>query len=396
MKRLHSPLIILMLLLMLAACNHKKQNQPVETPWGTTLGADTEVATNGTFSLSDIIRNGELIMLTLTGPENYYDYHGRGMGLQYLLCERFAKSLGVSLRVEVCKDTTEMVEKLKNGEGDLVAFFLPKRVGDVVFCGPAPSSGNAQWAVQKGNEELADTLNRWFKPTLLAKIKAEEQFALSSRSITRHVYSPMLDRKAGIISQYDHLFQKYAPTARWDWRLLAAQCYQESTFDPQARSWAGARGLMQIMPATAAHLGLPAHQVHEPEPNVAAATRLIRELDGKFNDIGDRMERIRFILASYNGGPGHVRDAMALARNYGRNPQRWEEVAPFVLRLSTPRFYNDPVVKNGYMRGSETVDYVERIGNRWQQYMGMASGGISGSYGSMVPQRATKKYRFHL
>ncbi len=396
MKRLHSPLIILMLLLMLAACNHKKQNQPVETPWGTTLGADTAVATNGTFSLSDIIRNGELIMLTLTGPENYYDYHGRGMGLQYLLCERFAKSLGVSLRVEVCKDTTEMVEKLKNGEGDLVAFFLPKRVGDVVFCGPAPSSGNAQWAVQKGNEELADTLNRWFKPTLLAKIKAEEQFALSSRSITRHVYSPMLDRKAGIISQYDHLFQKYAPTARWDWRLLAAQCYQESTFDPQARSWAGARGLMQIMPATAAHLGLPAHQVHEPEPNVAAATRLIRELDGKFNDIGDRMERIRFILASYNGGPGHVRDAMALARKYGRNPQRWEEVAPFVLRLSTPQFYNDPVVKNGYMRGSETVDYVERIGNRWQQYMGMAPGGISGSYGSMVPQRATKKYRFHL
>ncbi len=396
MKRLHSPLIILMLLLMLAACNHKKQNQPVETPWGTTLGADTAVATNGTFSLSDIIRNGELIMLTLTGPENYYDYHGRGMGLQYLLCERFAKSLGVSLRVEVCKDTTEMVEKLKNGEGDLVAFFLPKRVGGVVFCGPAPSSGNAQWAVQKGNEELADTLNRWFKPTLLAKIKAEEQFALSSRSITRHVYSPMLDRKAGIISQYDHLFQKYAPTARWDWRLLAAQCYQESTFDPQARSWAGARGLMQIMPATAAHLGLPAHQVHEPEPNVAAATRLIRELDGKFNDIGDRMERIRFILASYNGGPGHVRDAMALARKYGRNPQRWEEVAPFVLRLSTPQFYNDPVVKNGYMRGSETVDYVERIGNRWQQYMGMASGGISGSYGSMVPQRATKKYRFHL
>ena len=153
---------------------------------------------------------------------------------------------------------------------------------------------------------------------------------------------------------------------------------------------------MQIMPATAAHLGLPASQIHEPEPNVAAATKLIRELDGKFNDITDRMERIRFILASYNGGHGHIRDAMALARKYGHNPQRWEEVAPFVLRLSTSQFYNDPVVRNGYMRGSETVDYVERIGKRWQQYSGMAPGGISGSYGSMVPQRATKKYRFHL
>ena len=368
----------------------------METPWGTTLGADTVETSNNGFSLDDIVHNGELIMLTLTGPNNYYDYHGHGMGLQYLLCERFAKSLGVSLRVEVCKDTADLVEKLKNGDGDLAALFLPQNIEGIDFCGAKPATGNEQGAVAKGNEALADTLNKWFKPQLLAKIKAEEQFALSARSIQRHVYSPMLDRKAGIISQYDHLFQKYAPTARWDWRLLAAQCYQESTFDPMAHSWAGARGLMQIMPATAAHLGLPASQIHEPEPNVAAATKLIRELDGKFNDITDRMERIRFILASYNGGHGHIRDAMALARKYGHNPQRWEEVAPFVLRLSTSQFYNDPVVKNGYMRGSETVDYVERIGKRWQQYSGMAPGGISGSYGSIVPQRATKKYRFHL
>ena len=171
----------------LVACNHKKQNQPVETPWGTTLGADSATSAESGFSLNDIIHNGELIMLTLTGPENYYDYRGRGMGLQYLLCERFAKALGVSLRVEVCKDTADMVARLKNGDGDLVAFFLPKKVGGVDFCGASSESGDSQWAVQEGNEALADTLNRWFKPALLAKIKAEEQFALSSRSITRHV-----------------------------------------------------------------------------------------------------------------------------------------------------------------------------------------------------------------
>ena len=113
----------------LVACNHKKQNQPVETPWGTTLGADSATSAESGFSLNDIIHNGELIMLTLTGPENYYDYHGRGMGLQYLLCERFAKTLGVSLRVEVCKDTADLVARLKNGDGDLAAFFLPKKVG---------------------------------------------------------------------------------------------------------------------------------------------------------------------------------------------------------------------------------------------------------------------------
>ena len=98
----------------------------METPWGTTLGADTVETSNNGFSLDDIVHNGELIMLTLTGPNNYYDYHGHGMGLQYLLCERFAKSLGVSLRVEVCKDTADLVEKLKMAMATWLRCSYPK------------------------------------------------------------------------------------------------------------------------------------------------------------------------------------------------------------------------------------------------------------------------------
>lgn len=384
---------LLLLLTTIGACSQKKER--INTPWGTTLGEDS-VPSSGAFALKDIVDHGELIMLTLTGPENYYDYHGHGMGLQYLLCEKFAKTLGVSLRVEVCKDTAEMVKKLKGGDGDLIAFFLPDTIRGLRFCGATQGDSSHRWAVLAENRSLADTLNGWFRPALLTQIKAEERFVLSGQSIKRHVYSPMLDRSGGIISHYDPLFKKYAPTARWDWRLLAAQCYQESTFDPQARSWAGACGLMQIMPATAAHLGLPAAQMHEPEPNIAAATRYLRELDGKFADIAHRMERIRFVLASYNGGPGHIRDAMALARKHGFNPHCWEEVSPFVLRLSSASFYNDPVVRYGYMRGSETVDYVRRILGRWEQYSSMAPGGSLEGFGSTIPQKATKKYRFHL
>lgn len=203
----------------------------------------------------------------------------------------------------------------------------------------------------------------------------------------------MLNRSKGTISKYDYLFQKHAPTARWDWRLLAAQCYQESTFDPNARSWVGAGGLMQIMPGTATHLGLPHNMIYDPESNIAAATRYIRELNAKFIDI-PAYERINFILASYNGGHFHIRDAMALARKHGKNPNRWVDVQEFVLKLSSPAYYNDAVVKHGYMRGSETVNYVSKIQSRWAQYRGVARGGFVGT--PMVPERSKKGNRWRI
>ena len=183
----------------------------------------------------------------------------------------------------------------------------------------------------------------------------------------------MLDRKGGIISHYDQLFMTYSRDIRWDWRLMAAQCYQESTFDPKAVSFAGAKGLMQIMPGTADHLGVPRSQLYDPETNIAAAAKLIKELNGAFSDIRDGYERTNFILASYNGGSHHIRDAMALARRDGKDAHRWADVSAYVLKLAQPRFYNDPIVKYGYMRGSETVDYVAKIRQRHAGYQGIKS-----------------------
>ena len=387
---------------LVISCRDK--NKQVTTPWGTTLNEDS--VPGNSFTLDDIMNNGELIMLTMTGPETYYDYHNHGMGLQYLLCEKFAQQLGVSLRVEVCKDTAEMVRRLERGEGDVIAFPLPKSLkAGLRFCGA--SSGDSQWAVDKGSKELADTLNRWFKPKYIALIKKEEDFLLSTRSITRHVYAPMLDSSEGLISHYDRYFQMYSPMARLDWRLMAAQCYQESCFDPRAHSWAGACGLMQILPSTADHLGLPEEQMYNPEMNIAAAARYLVELQNHFRDVNDPSQRVWFALASYNGGTRHVRDAMALARKYGRNSQNFGDVSDFILKLQSPEFYNDPVVKSGYMRGEETYDYVMRIRQRWAQYRGASVGGFSsGSIGGgpgmtfggvpTTPQRATHRYRFHV
>ncbi len=407
-------LFALFALLITASCSHKKE-QPQLTPWGTPIGDTTDALDSDTsqttpskgFSLSDIMENGELIMLTVNGPTTYYDYHNHGMGLQYLLCEKFAQQLGVSLRVEECKDTAEMISKLEKGEGDIIAVPLPRKTtkGKLLFCGTTPDSTKTQWAVLKGNTTLADTLNRWFRPALIAKAQQEESYLLSSRSIRRHVYSPFLNRTKGVISKYDHYFQMYSGTARMDWRLMAAQCYQESCFDPNARSWAGARGLMQIMPSTASHLGLPMEMIHEPEPNIAAAARYMSELQQHFSDVGDPTQRVLFALASYNGGYFHIRDAMALTRKHGGNPQNWDEVKEYVLRLSQSAYYSDAVVKHGYMRGSETAGYVDRIRNRWIDYCGgvvpsrpvRSSGGFSGSFHT-APVKAHRKYekKYHI
>ena len=384
---------------MLIACKQEKPDNRIITPWGEVK--EDSIPTTDEFTMKDMVTNGELIMLTMSGPETYYDYHGHGMGTQYLLCNRFARTLGVSVRVEVCKDTAEMVNRLAKGEADVIAFMLPQKMkgtDSLRFCGAKNDSLHVSWAVQQKNTELADTLDRWFNPQLVAEVKKEEAFLLSARSVKRRVFSPMLNRKGGVISHYDKFFMTYAPMARWDWRLMAAQCYQESTFDPKARSWAGACGLMQIMPGTADHLGLPRNKMYDPEANIAAAGKYLQELSGYFNDIRDRKERVNFVLASYNGGYHHIRDAMALAQKHGRNPQRWREVSEFVLKLRQPEYYRDPIVRHGYMRGNETVDYVEKIQLRYDQYRGVARPATmppgGGTY--RTPQKAKHKHRFHV
>lgn len=388
---------ILLLFTALFADSCSEQKKPELTPWGTPMGSDS-IPSNDNFGLNDIINNGEMIMVTVSGPDTYYDYHGHGMGLQYLLCEKYAQKLGVSLRVDVCKDTAEVVRKIKAGDADIVAMQLPDSVKGVDYTDVKVDSLKHGWAVNADNKELAESIDAWFTKDMVSKMRREESFLLSTRSVQRHVYSPMLNRSKGIISRFDSYFQQFAPLARLDWRLMAAQCYQESTFDPNARSWAGACGLMQIMPSTADHLGLSRESLFNPAENIAASAKYMQELGQHFADV-PLSERVWFQLASYNGGTNHVRDAMALARKYGRNPRRWDDVSEFVQRLSSPQFYTDPVVRSGYMRGAETVDYVNRIRARWAQYRGVAGGGsFGGSFGGFVttPQRARRSYKWHL
>lgn len=364
---------ILFLLCFLAACDGKKDQEPVVAPWGEIV--DT-IDVSADFDLGEIQQSGEMILLTLTGPEYYYDYRGRHLGTQYLLAEKFAKQIGVRLRVEVCRDSAEMADRLQAGEGDIMA---STEVGRLI--------------ASPDKEDLAQELKDWYRPAMLQQVREQEAYLLSSRSVKRRVFSPMLDRKGGVISHYDGFFQQYSRAIRWDWRLMAAQCYQESTFDPKATSFAGACGLMQIMPSTADHLGLSRDKIFDPEQNIAAAARYLGELEQTFGDIQDRRERTNFILAAYNGGVLHIRDAMALCQRDGRNAHQWSNVREYVLKLAQPQYYNDPIVKYGYMRGSETADYVQKIQQRWESYRGVKTPRQGFSQEPRKASRERSKYK---
>ena len=355
------------LILLLFSCSQKQER--VVTPYGSVLDS---VEVTEDFDLAGIQTSGELIMATLSGPETYYDYHGKSLGTQYLICQRLADSLGVRLRVEVCRDSAELVRKQQEGNVDIIAFQTP---------------GHIEAGSQK--PELAEELKAWYRPALIDEARKAETELLTVRKVRRRIFSPMLDKKGGIISHYDQFFMTYSRDLRWDWRLMAAQCYQESTFDPKAVSFAGAKGLMQIMPGTADHLGLARDKLYDPESNIRAAAKYIAELQQSFSDIRDGYERTNFVLASYNGGAHHIRDAMALAKRDGKNPHRWSDVSEYVLKLAQPKYYNDPIVKNGYMRGSETVDYVSKIRQRHVGYQGVKSPHLG--FHPSQPRKADKR-----
>lgn len=384
----------LCLSVLLFACREERAKRI--SPLGITTDEETAEAD---YDLDKIQASGELIAVTLSGPDTYYEYRGKGFGLQFELAEHFANSIGTRLRMETARDTAELFRRLQSGEADLIALELPARAaggGDVRFAGvwhraDTLSPDSLRWVVRQNAPQLSQALDRWYNPRMRADLLAADRRRMAGNSVRRTLRAPVGNRAKGIISDYDSHFVRHSRALGWDWRLMAAQCYQESGFDPQAVSWAGARGLMQIMPGTAAHLGLPLSQIYQPEQNIAAAARLLGELERKFSDVPGRLERINFVLAAYNGGSGHVRDAMALARKHGCDPHKWADVGPFILRLSQPQYYNDPVVRFGYLRGQETFGYVKSINERWQYYRTAVPGAATTA--GAVPSPSKKSLR---
>lgn len=225
------------------------------------------------------------------------------------------------------------------------------------------------WALRKesGNELLKE-VNNWlseFLPDREGRLLYDKYFNPAIKNRSQSEYHSVTGDK---LSNYDDIIRVASESINWDWRLLASLIYQESEFKPDVKSWAGAFGLMQLMPAVMEQFGIDSTAT--PEVQVLIGAEYIQYLDLQIPEtVTDSLERIKFILASYNAGVGHVLDARRLASKYNKNPDIWTDHVDFFMRnKSKPTFYNDPVVYYGYVRGEETYKFVEQITERFEHY----------------------------
>ncbi len=225
------------------------------------------------------------------------------------------------------------------------------------------------WAVRKSSPRLLDTLNNWISKAKKKRFYFHlyRKYFEDERGYRKRVSSPLFSKNDGMISPYDSLIQKYAKTLGWDWRLLCSQIYQESKFNTHDEGWAGARGLMQIMPETAEELGIK--NITHPEENIEAGARYLKNLYNHFGKVKDSIQRIKFTLASYNCGLGHVRDAQRLAKSLGDSAYYWDHnVEKAILKLQERKYFTQPEIRHGIVQGILPYKYVRDIFDRYHHY----------------------------
>ena len=273
-------------------------------------------------------------------------------------------------------ESESLIRRVATGELDFtIADHMMARVNasyypDLDINTPVSVAQQVAWATRKNSPELLKAMNDW-----LANIKKEATFMViynryfrSPRTSVVRMTSEYSSMGGNMLSPFDSLIRKGANTLGWDWRLLASLIYQESRFLPKGESWAGARGLMQLMPRTANEFG--AFDLDDPRQSISAGVGYLQFLQKYWlNKIPDTEERMKFILASYNVGLSHVVDARRLAKKYGKDPQVWyDNVEYYLSQKSEPQFYRDPIVTAGYCKCEEPIHYVRSILDRYEEY----------------------------
>ena len=293
--------------------------------------------------------------------------------------------------VELDEGFEELVRQVADGEIRLTAG--PKNIAELkqaYFTNliVEPTLGppiETVWAVRKNAPNLLAALDDWLETERggARYDQLYEKYFVDREAFIERTKSGFLTNETSRLSEYDALLEEAAGEIDWDWRLLASQTYQESRFKPRARSWAGAMGLLQLMPRTARQFGVTSP--YDPQQNVAGAVRFLAWLENYWAPkIPDDAERLKFVLASYNAGQGHVGDARRLATKYGDDQNSWTDVSYWLMQKSKRQFYLDPVVYYGYCRGLEPVTYVAFILERYRHYQQLVPEQVPGTSGEAV------------
>ena len=286
----------------------------------------------------------------------------------------------IGKKINIAEDTIygveQLVARVANGEIDytvcdenvanLNKTFYPNLDVSLRLSFPQKIS----WAVAKGSEEWKDYLDEWitkFRRTTKFRVLYHKYF--ESPRIAERMESDFHSLGGGRISPYDDIIRQVAEEHHWDWRLIASIIYSESRFNPDAGSWAGAYGLMQLMPNTAEAFGIENYEL--PKQNITGGVMFLDWLNDRLKEsVPDSTERISFVLAAYNVGLGHVDDARRLAKKYDKNPDIWKgNVEEFLLKKSMEKYYRDSVVQWGYCRGEEAINYVNQVNENYNHYL---------------------------
>ncbi len=215
------------------------------------------------------------------------------------------------------------------------------------------------WAIQKKDTSLLMEMNRFLiqahKSGLLKRIKNKYYYNIDKIDIFDiKQFKKRLETR---FPEYKKLIQKESEKYGFDWRMITALIYQESHFDPKARSKTNVRGLMQVTMSTAREMGITNR--NKPKQSIRAGIKYLRKMYDKFEYIQDDYQRIIFALASYNVGYGHVLDAMDIAKKKGYNNTHWQGLKKTLPLLAKSAYHTK--TRYGYARGWEPVQYVDRI-----------------------------------
>ena len=221
------------------------------------------------------------------------------------------------------------------------------------------------WAVRENQTELHDRLDEFVEQGYRGyefNVRYNKYF-VNQRRMEEHREGRITGES---LSPFDDIVRPLAEEAGIDWHLVVSQMYQESGFEPHRVSFAGAEGLLQVLPRSAREVGEDPNRLAEPEVGIRAGVRYLALMRDRFSDLPVG-EQVLFALAAYNSGAGHVRDGRRLARRLGLDDSLWyDNVEQAMLKLSEPRYAREAT--HGYVRGAEVVRYVREVHDRYRAY----------------------------
>ncbi len=293
------------------------------------------------------------------------------------------KEDGVDIDVNLVpneKDTESLLFDVSQGKYEVTVaddniFQAASSYMDGLVQGPTIAEKDTiAWAVRNNAPELKKELNNYLeshfqlredrdpKRSLFLQVLRKRYFEGGRRLANYYSPNPSIKGSDGI-SPYDDLIKSVADSAEIDWLMVTSVVAQETKFNPHSKSWAGAIGLMQVMPQYSEVSDTTL--LYNEEINVREGVRILKRHLDHYSYM-DSTNQWSFALAAYNVGEGHLADARRLAIDQNKNPNEWEPVADALLKLMHRSYYRK--ARHGFCRGIETVRYVREVKNRYEIY----------------------------